>query len=312
MRTLDPIYIAGPTAVGKSDVAAEVACRVAGEVVSADAFQVYRGLEVLTAKPGAETLARVRHHLVGEIGLEETFDVARFRLRATEVIGEVVARGRVPVIAGGTGLYVRALTHGLADLPAADPVLRAELDARPLEELVAELERLDPVAAAQIDRKNPRRVIRAVEVCRLTGQPFSAFRAQVEPLRPVRGVVLTREREELNARIDRRTERMFAAGVVEEVRAAGEVSATAAQAIGFLEIQALLRGEIDQAECIARIQQQTRQYAKRQMTWFRHETHFQVLALAGEVPVEETARRVIEKVGGDRWNAPEEGEMRGP
>ncbi len=297
MRTLEPIYIVGPTAVGKSDVAAEVAWRVGGEVVNADAFQVYRGLDLLTAKPGAEILARVRHHLIGEIGLEETFDVARFRVRAEEVIAEIVAGGSVPVVVGGTGLYVRALTHGLADLPGADPAIREELERRTLEELVEELERLDPVAAAQIDRKNPRRVIRAVEVCRLTKRPFSAFRAQAEPLRPVRGVVLVREREELNARIDRRTEQMVAAGVIDEVRAAGEVSATAAQAIGFREIQALLRGEIEREECVVRIQQQTRQYAKRQMTWFRRETHFEVLALAGEVSVEEAARRVIETVG---------------
>jgi tRNA dimethylallyltransferase len=300
MRAFEPVYIVGPTAVGKSDVAAEVVARMGGEIVSADAFQVYRGLDLLTAKPDAETLARVRHHLVGEIGLEETFDVARFRERAEGVIADIVARGRVPVVVGGTGLYVRALTHGLADLPGADPEVRAELEAQTLEELVAELERLDPVAAGQIDRKNPRRVIRAVEVCRITGQPFSTFRAQVEPLRPVRGVLLTRERAELHARIDRRTERMFDAGVIEEVRAVGAVSATAAQAIGFGEIQVLLRGEIDRAECIARIQQQTRQYAKRQMTWFRRETHFTTLELVGDAPVEETVQRVMEVTSGDR------------
>src|SRR5262245_25826876 len=127
MPAPEPIYIVGPTGVGKSDVAIEVALRLDGEIVSADAFQVYRGLDVLTAKPDAAALAKARHHLVGEIALSETFDVARFRAMAGKRIAEITARGRVPVIAGGTGLYVRALTHGLADLPGADAALRAQL-----------------------------------------------------------------------------------------------------------------------------------------------------------------------------------------
>lgn len=272
MSSPSPIYICGPTAVGKSDIAAEVAARLGGEVVSADAFQVYRGLDLLTAKPDAATLSRAPHHLIGDVPLGEVFDVARYRTLAEARIAEIAARGRVPVIAGGTGLYVRALTHGLAELPCADSALRVRLENQPLEELAAELRRLDP--DARLDFQNPRRVVRALEVCLLTGRPFSSFREQADPARPVRGVVLVRPREELCARIDRRTERMFAVGVVEEVRAAGEVSTTAAQAIGFREIHALLRGEIDERECIARIQQQTRQYAKRQMTWFRRERHF--------------------------------------
>lgn len=279
MPAPEPIYIVGPTAVGKSDVAVEVALRVGGEVVSADAFQVYRGLDVLTAKPDAATLARVPHHLIGEVSLSETFDVARYRVLAEGRIAEIAARGCVPVIVGGTGLYVRALTHGLADLPTADAELRAQLESQPLDDLVAELSRLDPDATARMDLKNPRRVVRALEVCLLTGKPFSSFREQATPMRPVRGVLLERDRAELYARIDQRTVQMFAAGVIEEVRASGPVSATAAQAIGFREIEALLRGELNEPECIARIQQQTRQYAKRQMTWFRRESHFAPVAV---------------------------------
>lgn len=290
MSSPEPIYIAGPTAVGKSEVAVEVAVRVGGEIVSADAFQVYRGLDVLTAKPDAAALARVRHHLIGEVSLRETFDVAQFRALAEARMAEIAGRGRVPVIVGGTGLYVRALTHGLAELPGADAELRAQLERRPLAELVAELARLDP--EARIDFQNPRRVVRALEVCLLTGKPFSSFREQAEPAQPVRGVVLTRQREELRLLIDRRTEQMFAAGVVEEVRAAGEVSATAAQAIGFGEIRALIRGEIGEAECIARIAQQTRQYAKRQMTWFRRERHLVPVEIDDDEPAAETARRI--------------------
>jgi len=279
----EPLYLVGPTAVGKSDIAVELALRVGGEIVGADAFQLYRGLDLLTAKPDAATLARVPHYLIGVIPGSERCDVARYRELALPVLAEIAARGRVPIVVGGTGLYVRALTHGLADLPSADASLRAELEARPLEDLVAQLETLDPEAAARIDRQNPRRVIRAVEVCLLTGRPFSSFRAQTEPLQSVRGVLLDRDREDLYARIEQRTEAMFAAGVVEEVRTAGELSATAEQAIGYREISGLLRGEISEADCIAQIQQQTRNYAKRQLTWFRRETYFAPVKIgAGE------------------------------
>jgi tRNA dimethylallyltransferase len=292
MPAPEPIYVTGPTAVGKSEIAVEVALRFGGEVVSADAFQVYRGLDVLTAKPDPAALARVPHHLIGEVPLDETFDAARFRALAAARIADIVARGRVPVVVGGTGLYVRALTHGLADLPGADATLRAQLENQPLEELAAELRRLDP--DARIDFQNPRRVVRALEVCLLTGRTFSSFREQAAPAQPVRGVAVTRGREELYARIDRRTEQMFAAGVIEEVRAVGEVSATAAQAIGFREIRALLRGEMNEAVCIAAIQQQTRQYAKRQMTWFRRERHFASLEVAPMESPRSTAERITE------------------
>ncbi len=294
MSSPAPITIVGPTGVGKSDVAVEVAERLGGEIVGADAFQVYRGLDLLTAKPDAAALARVPHHLIGEMPLSETFDVARYRSLAEARIAEIAARGRVAVIVGGTGLYVRALTHGLADLPGADATLRAKLEDRPLDELVAELSQLDPEAVARMDLKNPRRVVRALEVCLLTGKPFSGFREQTAPAQPVRGVFLTRGRDELCARIDARTAAMFAAGVVGEVRGAAEVSATAAQAIGFREIQALLRREIGEAECVAHIRQQTRQYAKRQMTWFRRESHFTPLLLADAEPADVVAQRVID------------------
>jgi len=295
MPALETIFIVGPTGCGKSAVAVEVAKRVGGEIVGADAFQVYRGLDVLTAKPDAGALAQVPHHLIGEIPRSDTFDVARFRALAEERIAEIAARGLVPVVAGGTGLYVRALTHGLAELPGADAELRARLEAQPLEELAAELQRRDP--EAQIDFKNPRRVVRALEVCLLTGKPFSSFREQAEPTRPIRGVVLVRDREQLQARINRRTVEMFASGVAEEVRGAGEVSATAAQAIGFREIQAMLRGEIGEAECVAQIQQQTRQYAKRQMTWFRREKHFATVDVAEDETAGGIAERVVSLCG---------------
>lgn len=267
-------FLAGPTASGKTDVALAVAEACDGEIIGADAFQVYRGLDLLSAKPSPEALARVPHHLVGTVPLGEPFNVARYLETALAAIADVRSRGRLPVIVGGTGLYLRALTRGLADIPPGDPALRAELEATPLPELLARLEALDPAAASAIDVQNPRRVVRAVEVCLLTGKPFSSFRQEWQTAPPFHGVLLERTRDDLYDRIDRRTVAMFAAGVVEEVRAAlasGGVGATAEQIIGWREIVALLRRELPEADCIAAIQQTTRRYAKRQSTWFRRE-----------------------------------------
>lgn len=273
--------ILGPTAVGKSDLAAAVAERTDGEIVSADAFQVYAGLDILTAKPSPELRARVPHHLIGEIPLTEPWDVAQWLDAAHSRIAEIHARGRVAIVVGGTGLYLRALTRGLADLPPASPALRAELAAQPLGELQRRLTELDPDGAHRIDLQNPRRVIRALEVCLLTQRPFSSFREQWETTpHGWRGIILTRDRDELYARIDRRTEEMFAAGVLEEVRCAGKVGPTASQTLGLREIRAHLGSETTRGECVAAIQQATRRYAKRQLTWFRRETEFRNVNLS--------------------------------
>ena len=257
--------------------------------MSADAFQVYAGLNVLTAKPSPDLLARVPHHLIGEVPLTDSWDVAQWLDAARRRIAEIRERGRLPIIVGGTGLYLRALTRGLADLPPASPALRAELAARPLADLQHQLAELDAESARRIDLQNPRRVIRALEVCLLTGRPFSSFRQQWSAASSGwRGIVLTREREDLYARINQRTEEMFSCGVVEEVRATGDVGATASQTLGLREIRALLAGEMTRPECIAAIQQATRHYAKRQMTWFRRETDFRSASLtfpADEVSV---------------------------
>jgi tRNA dimethylallyltransferase len=295
--SIQPLFLAGPTAVGKSDLAVAIAEQCNGEIVGADAFQVYRGLELLTAKPDVSALERVRHHLIGEIPLTETFDVARYHELATERMAEITARGKTPVVVGGTGLYIRALTHGLAELPEPDEALRAELSAQPLDVLMDRLSKLDPVCAVQIDRQNPRRVIRALEVCLLTGRPFSEFRKEWKASPAMNGVVLTRERGDLYTRIDRRTEEMFRAGVVEEVREAGDVSETAAQAIGFQEIRELLAGRLSESECIAQIQQQTRNYAKRQLTWFRKEKHFQTVEVQSQELSDSVMRRIVTAIG---------------
>lgn len=178
----------------------------------------------------------------------------------------------MPIVVGGTGMYLRALMRGLADLPGADPVLRAELDARPLADLQRQLSELDPTGAAQLDLKNPRRVVRALEVCLLTGRPFSSFRAEWSAgTHPARGVALTFDRATLLGRIDRRAAAMFEAGVAGEVAGCSEIGPTAGQVLGLSEVRAHLRGELSREQCVGALAQATRQYAKRQMTWLRRE-----------------------------------------
>jgi tRNA dimethylallyltransferase len=269
-------FLVGPTAVGKSEIAAEVAQKLDAEIVSADAFQIYRGLDLLTAKPDNPTLAKAPHHLIGSVPLSEEMNAEKYRGLAEEII----ARGKPVIVVGGTGLYVKALTHGLANLPGANAKLREKLERATNEELFRSLQARDPEGAGKIDRQNRRRLIRAVEVCLLTGKPFSGQRVEWTQSLPENGVLLTRERAELYARINQRVEAMFAAGVVEEVRALQTPGPTAEKALGLREIQALIAGEISQPECVAQIQQATRRYAKRQLTWFQRQTNFSPLNLS--------------------------------
>lgn len=281
----------GPTAVGKSEFAVALAERIDGEIVSADAFQIYEGLDILSAKPPAELRARVPHHLIGEVPLTAGFDVAQWLARARQRIAGITARGRVPIVSGGTGLYIRALTHGLAELPPADPALRVALEKESLSTLIERLRTLDP--ATTVDSNNPRRVIRALEVCLLTGRPFSGFRTEWEGTSASYGVILTRPREELAARISARTKAMFAAGVVGEVAATGNIGATAAQILGLREIRALLAGSITLPGCIAAIEQATRRYCRRQLTWLRKERGCQWLDVSTEPDALGAAERAV-------------------
>jgi tRNA dimethylallyltransferase len=289
-------FIVGPTATGKSDLAADVARETGAEIISADAFQIYRGLDFLTAKPDASTLAKAPHHLIGTTPLNEEMNAEKFRVAAATAIDEIHSRGRLAIVVGGSGLYVKALTHGLAAVPKPDPKLREKLNAMSLDELHAQLAELDPEAAQTLDVKNRRRVLRVLEICLLTGRPASLQREQwavaegvdlgnhgtIQPRSApaATGVFVFRDREELYGRINRRVERMFEDGVIEEVRAAEEVSATASQMIGFREIRQLLKGEMSIPQCVAAIQQATRRYAKRQLTWFRRQTNFLPLNLS--------------------------------
>lgn len=277
-----PYFICGPTASGKSALAVAMAEKLGGEIVNADAFQLYRGIEILSAAPTAEDMARVPHHLYGVLDPTETMDAGRYLRLAEPVIREIQSHGKVPVVTGGSGLYLKFLTHGPAPLPPGNPELRAELDAQPLDELVARLTALDPVEASRTALRNRRYVSRALEICLLTGRKASELRdnwesATQEREKQLRGLVIQRERADLHARIALRTRQMLDGGAADEVAALPDVSATCGKAIGYREIRAFLAGETDRATCEELINAATRQYAKRQETWFRRESWLEVV-----------------------------------
>src|SRR5579884_4055362 len=275
------LFLAGATATGKSEVALLLAEKLNGEIISVDSMQVYRGLDIGTAKPNAAERKRVPHHLIDVAGLNETFDAARFVRLAKAAAKEIHSRGRIAIFCGGTGLYFKAFLDGVGDAPPADAALRAKLEATPLPELLEELQRRDPVTFDKIDRKNPRRVIRALEVIRLTGKPFSEQRANwpnsPATVKPQLSTVwaLQREPADLHARINERVDRMFQRGLVEEVRnllpRGLAENRTAMQAIGYRQVVDYLRGERPLPETIELVKLRTRQFAKRQMTWFRRQ-----------------------------------------
>ena len=296
-----PFYLVGPTGTGKSAIACELARRWDGEIVNADAYQLYEGFRIITARPAASELARAPHHLYGVLPLAENFSAAAFRELAQPVIDATRSRNRRPIVVGGSGLYIKALTHGLADLPPREPALRKALGDLPWPRRVAWLREIDPEGAAAMNLENPRYVTRALEISLLAGQPASRLKASwksdPEQIAPPVGVVLTRAREDLYARIDARAERMLREGAADEIRnLPDEPGETACKAIGFREIRLLLHGEITETECAARIAQASRRYAKRQTTWFKRETCFESLALAPDEDPVSSAQRIA-----DRW-----------
>ena len=274
------LFIVGPTASGKSALALAVAEKLGGEIVNADAFQLYAGMDILTAKPPPEDLTRVPHHLYSVLPLSDSCDAQRYHGLAMPIIADIAARGRVPIIVGGSGLYIKALTHGLSPLPAASPELRERFKQLSSAEKVAWLTLRDPDAEMTVNLRNPRYVERALEICLLTGQPQSALRQSFVQNEPqVNGVILDWNRDTLYDRINQRTLAMFEAGLAAEVAALENLSPTAEKAIGIREVREHLTGSVPLAETIAAIQQSTRRYAKRQVTWFRRERCFQTICL---------------------------------
>lgn len=270
---MDPLYICGPTASGKSSLALELAEKLEGEIVNADAYQLYRGLETLAASPSNSEQARAPHHLYSMLETSEALDANRFRQLALPVIEDIQSRGKTPLIVGGSGLYLKFLTHGPSPVPSGDETIRAELEQCSLEELAARLQELDATEAATINLKNRRYVTRSLELCLLTGKPVSQLRTEWEQPDPpnLKGYYLDWPKEELNDRIAQRTELMLADGAITEVANLPIEAPTAAKAIGVNEIRAHLEGQLSLEETKERITIATRQYAKRQRTWFRKE-----------------------------------------
>lgn len=296
-----PVFIAGPTAVGKSEIAILLAEKIGGEIISTDSMQVYRGLDIGTAKPSPAERARVPHHLVDICDLTEKFDAAQFIRRAQKAVEEIQSRGRVPVFCGGTGLYFKAFLSGLGEAPGTNPELRAELEAASFEALLRELREHDPAAYDQIDKQNPRRVIRAVEVIRLTGKKFSEQRAEwkskVQGPKSKVFFCITRQPADLHARINARVDAMFARGLVDETRELLQhglaENKTAMQAIGYRQVTEHLRGERDLAETIELVKSRTRQFAKRQLTWFRRQLDPQWIELKPGEPLENVSSKLV-------------------
>lgn len=293
-----PLCLSGPTASGKSAVALAIARRFGGEILSADSMQVYRGLDIGTAKPSPAEQQVVRHHLIDLVPPAESFDTARWLTAAHAAVETIRARDGWPIFCGGTGLYFRAWFRGLDAAPPPDPELRAALEATPVPELLAELQAGDPATYARVDRNNPRRVIRAVEILRASGpRPVESGATNV----PAPGewvFALRRDSEDLRRRIDQRVDAMFADGLVEETRAlSGEggwgTQRTAQQAIGYRQVIEHLRGERGLADTVALVKSRTWQFARRQMAWLRHQLRVHWIEVAQVETVDVLADRVV-------------------
>ena len=276
------VLLMGPTATGKSALAVALAQRIGGEIVSVDSAQVYRAMDIGTAKPDAATRAAIAHHLIDIVDPTESYSAARFRMDALAAIAGSRARGRVPVVAGGTMLYFKALTEGLSALPQADPAVRARIDARAAADgwpaLHAALARVDPATAARLPPTDAQRIQRALEVYELCGRPLSALQGARESggeLGPVVRIALVpRDRARLHAAIAARFDAMLAAGLVEELRAlrarfALTPSLPSMRSVGYRQAWEFLDGRIDTAMLRGKGIAATRQLAKRQLTWLR-------------------------------------------
>lgn len=283
------IFLMGPTASGKTGVALHLAGHLRVQLINVDSAQIYRGMDIGTAKPDRETRERYPHYLMDILDPADRYSAARFRDDAVQEMRRITQEGDVPLLVGGTGLYFRALERGLADMPAADADIRAEIDVQAERDgwpaLHAELARVDPESAARISPNDPQRLQRALEVYRLTGEPMSTLwqRAQENefPYRVLKITLAPQDRAELHDRIESRFHAMMEAGLLEEVRglkARGDLDKEmpSMRSVGYRQLWEYLDGECDLDEAVRRAVVASRRYAKRQLTWFRAEpeTHW--------------------------------------
>ncbi|RSM75841.1 tRNA (adenosine(37)-N6)-dimethylallyltransferase MiaA [Kibdelosporangium aridum] len=295
-----PIAIVGPTATGKSDLGIALAEKLGGEVVNTDASQLYRGMDIGTAKVTRAEREAVPHHLLDVLEVTETASVAAYQRHARQVVEEIQAAGKVPILVGGSGLYVQAVLDDL-EFPGTDPQIRTrleqELDTVGAPLMHERLAALDPVAAGAILPSNGRRVVRALEVIELTGRPFSATMPKPGPARYGTVLIgLDREQAELDARIDARVTRMFAAGFVDEVRELEKLGLrdglTASRALGYQQVLAAFDGEYDMDEAATLTAQGHRRFVRRQRSWFRRDKRITWLDAGADDLLDEVLRIV--------------------
>jgi len=297
------IFLMGPTASGKTAMAVELVKRFPLEIISVDSALVYRGMDIGTARPDAEVLDVAPHRLIDIRDPSEAYSAAEFREDALQAMVDITAQGRIPLLVGGTFLYFRALQHGLSDMPAADPEIRARLEAEAQrdgwESLHTRLAGIDPIAAARIHATDPQRIQRALEVHEISGLPISEFHAQGRssdlPYRLLKLALVPDDRTLLHQRIESRFRSMLAAGLVDEVRRLYErgdltPELPAMRAVGYRQIWLYLAGKIGYDEMVEQAIVATRQYAKRQLTWLRGEAD--VVSYAAEDPLAES--RIVE------------------
>jgi tRNA dimethylallyltransferase len=276
------LVIAGPTAVGKTALCVEMAKSFHTEIISADSRQFYKELSIGTAKPSAEEQGGIKHHFIDSHSIHDYFSPGDFEREALKVLTHLFLSHDLVILTGGSGLYLKALMEGLDDMPDVDLDLRENLmkalDTDGLENLFAQLQSLDPEYAAKVDAQNPQRVVRALEVCLSTGKSYTSFRNQEKADRPFEmlKICLDRPREELYARIDLRMDNMLNAGLVQEAKDfEGFQDRYALKTLGYKEVYGYFRGEYDESEMIRLLKRNSRHYAKKQLTWFRHQDDFE-------------------------------------
>jgi len=287
------IVILGPTASGKTDLAVFLAKKLKGEVVSADSRQIYKEMDIGTAKVTKKEMTGVPHYLIDIIPPNKTFTLAQYKIRTIKIIKDIQRRGKTPFLVGGTGLYIKAVVENL-QIPkvAPNPALREKLEKKTNEELLKDLAKLDPQAAETIDRKNKRRLVRALEVCILSGKPFSALKIKGKPMFEVLQLGISVPRQTLYRRINQRVERQIKDGLIDEVKNLSRKygwNLPSLSGIGYKEFKPYFEEKITLREAKKNLKQNTRQYARRQMTWFRKDKSIQWIKNAKE------ANRLIKK-----------------